>query len=213
MCLSRSIVEGGAWFEVGPFTLRHHWMGGTHLAYIGYEEPGWWSSFLSHPAWPFLFYWHFSYFRDAPEGQRAWSGRSMGCPHYPVRPPTFPVPLGTSLQLFPASVSLSVKHALFQRGFAKDEKSNCKSTFNVLSKTVLFPHHQRKKSVLIVKSCLTFCDPMNCTPPDDFCLWNSPGRNTGGGLPFPSAKDLTTLGLLHCRQILYHLSHQGSSEK
>ena len=137
----------------------------------------------------------------------------MGCPHYPVRPPTFPVPLGTSLQLFPASVSLSVKHALFQRGFAKDEKSNCKSTFNVLSKTVLFPHHQRKKSVLIVKSCLTFCDPMNCTPPDDFCLWNSPGRNTGGGLPFPSAKDLTNLGLLHCRQILYHLSHQGSSEK
>ena len=35
------------------------------------------------------------------------------------------------------------------------------------------------------------------------------------GLPFPSPADLpnprgSNLGLLHCRQILYHLSHQGS---
>ena len=34
------------------------------------------------------------------------------------------------------------------------------------------------------------------------------------GLPFPSPGDLPTQGLnpslLHCRQILYHLSHQGS---
>ena len=34
------------------------------------------------------------------------------------------------------------------------------------------------------------------------------------GLPFPSPGDLPNpgieLGLLHCRQILYHLSHQGS---
>ena len=35
------------------------------------------------------------------------------------------------------------------------------------------------------------------------------------GLPFPSAGDLPNPGikpgLLHCRQILYHLSHQGNS--
>ena len=30
------------------------------------------------------------------------------------------------------------------------------------------------------------------------------------GLPFPSPGDFPDLGLLHCRQILYHLSHQGS---
>jgi len=34
------------------------------------------------------------------------------------------------------------------------------------------------------------------------------------GLPFPSPGDLLhpgiKLGLLHCKQILYHLSHQGS---
>ena len=30
------------------------------------------------------------------------------------------------------------------------------------------------------------------------------------GLPFPSPGDVPNPGLLHCRQILYHLSHQGS---
>ena len=47
------------------------------------------------------------------------------------------------------------------------------------------------------------------------CPWDSPDKNTGGGKPFPSPADLPTpqrlnLGLLHCRQILYHLNHQGS---
>ena len=139
----------------------------------------------------------------------------MGCPQCPVRPPTFPVPLGTSLQLSPALVSLSVKHALFQRGFAKDKKSSCKSTCNMLSKTVFFPH-QRKKSVFLAKSCLNLCDPMNCNLPD-FCSWNSPGRNTLVDFHsllqgiFPTQG--LNLGLLHCRQILYSLSHQGSPEK
>ena len=30
------------------------------------------------------------------------------------------------------------------------------------------------------------------------------------GLPFPSPEDLLNPGLLHCRQMLYHLSHQGN---
>ena len=30
------------------------------------------------------------------------------------------------------------------------------------------------------------------------------------GLPFPSPEDLPNPGLLHCRQMLYHLSHQGN---
>ena len=43
--------------------------------------------------------------------------------------------------------------------------------------------------------------------------WDSPGKNTGAGsraLPqgiFPTLG--SNLGLLHCRQILYRLSHQG----
>ena len=32
------------------------------------------------------------------------------------------------------------------------------------------------------------------------------------GLPFPSPRDLPNLGLPHCRQTLYRLSHQGSPD-
>ena len=47
------------------------------------------------------------------------------------------------------------------------------------------------------------------------CPWNSPGKNTGvdshsllqGLFPTQGLKP----GLLHCRWILYHLSHQGSA--
>ena len=46
------------------------------------------------------------------------------------------------------------------------------------------------------------------------CPWNSPGKNAGVGSHallqgiFPTQG--SDLGLLHCRQILYQLSHQGS---
>ena len=51
-------------------------------------------------------------------------------------------------------------------------------------------------------------------PPMWFLPWNSPGENTRvGGLPllqgfFPTQE--SNWGLLHCRQILYQLSYQGS---
>ena len=47
------------------------------------------------------------------------------------------------------------------------------------------------------------------------CPWDSPGKNTGVGCHvllqgiFPTQG--LNLGLLHCGQILYHLSHQGST--
>ena len=45
------------------------------------------------------------------------------------------------------------------------------------------------------------------------CPWNSPGKNTGVGCHFLLQGNFLTQGsnpgLLHCRQILYHLSHQG----
>ena len=46
------------------------------------------------------------------------------------------------------------------------------------------------------------------------CPWNSPGQNAGVGSHslfqgiFPTQG--SNPGLLHCRQILYHLNHQGS---
>ena len=48
------------------------------------------------------------------------------------------------------------------------------------------------------------------------CPWNSPGKNTGVGCHsllqgiFPTQGLIS--GLLNCRTILYHLSHQGSPE-
>ena len=64
-----------------------------------------------------------------------------------------------------------------------------------------------KVKVKVAQSCLTLCDPMDYSP------WNSPGQNTGvGSLSllrgiFPTQG--LNPGLLHCRWICYHLSHQG----
>ena len=61
------------------------------------------------------------------------------------------------------------------------------------------------------------CDPMDCSPPGSSVLSseNFPDKKTGvcchvllQGI-FPT--EGLNLGLLHCRQILYHLSRQGSS--
>ena len=43
------------------------------------------------------------------------------------------------------------------------------------------------------------------------CPWNSPGKNTGVGCHFLLQRIFQTEGsnLMHCRQILYHLSPQG----
>ena len=68
--------------------------------------------------------------------------------------------------------------------------------------------------MLLAKSCLTLPDPVDCS---------LPGSSIHGILqvrvlewvafPFSRGSSQTqelNLGLLHCRQILYHLSHQGS---
>ena len=61
--------------------------------------------------------------------------------------------------------------------------------------------------VKVAQSCLTLCDPMDCSP------WNSPGQNAGvGSLSllqgiFPTQG--LNPGLPHCRPILYQLSHKG----
>ena len=49
------------------------------------------------------------------------------------------------------------------------------------------------------------------------CLWNSPGQNTGVGNHSLLQENFPTQGsnpvLLHCRRILYQLSHQGSPKR
>ena len=64
------------------------------------------------------------------------------------------------------------------------------------------------------QSCLTLCEPMDCSLPGSSVHGDSPGKNTGVGCHallqgfFPTQG--SNPGLPHCRQILYHLSHQGS---
>ena len=58
-------------------------------------------------------------------------------------------------------------------------------------------------------------DPMDCNPPGTSVHGDSPGKNTGVGCHallqgiFPTQG--SNPGLTHCKQILYRLSHQGSS--
>ena len=69
---------------------------------------------------------------------------------------------------------------------------------------------------LVTQSCLTLCDPMDCSPPHSSVHGDSPGKNTGVGCHtllqgiFPTQG--SNPGLPHCRWICYSLSHQGSQE-
>ena len=60
------------------------------------------------------------------------------------------------------------------------------------------------------QSCWTLCDSTYYSPPGS-SPWDFPGKNTGVGCHFLLQGIFLTqgsnLGLLHCRQILYHLSH------
>ena len=66
---------------------------------------------------------------------------------------------------------------------------------------------------LVAQSCLTLCDPMNCSLPGSSVYGDSTGKNTGVGCHallqgiFPAQG--WNPGLLHCRRTLYPLSHQG----
>ena len=68
---------------------------------------------------------------------------------------------------------------------------------------------------LVTQSCPVLCDPMDYSPPSSSGHRDSPSKNTGVGWHallqgiFPT--QALNLGLPHCRQILYHLSHQRST--
>ena len=68
--------------------------------------------------------------------------------------------------------------------------------------------------VLFIQLCLTLCDSMDYSPSSSFVHGNSPGKNTEVGSHFLFQgivlKQGSHPGFPHCRQILYHLSHQGS---
>ena len=99
------------------------------------------------------------------------------------------------------------------------QKSHVFAIFNTLSRFVI-PFHPRNKACLVdavlclvVQSCLTLWNSMDCSLRGSSVYGDSPGKNTGVGCHallqgiFPTQK--LNPGLPHWRQILYHLSHQG----
>ena len=56
--------------------------------------------------------------------------------------------------------------------------------------------------VKVAQMCLTLCDPMNGILQARILEWVA--------FPFSRGSQGSNLGLLHCRRILYQLSHQGS---
>ena len=67
---------------------------------------------------------------------------------------------------------------------------------------------------LVAQSCLTLCNPMDCSQPGSSVHGDSSGKNTGGGCHVLLQGIFQTQGsnpsLPHCRWILYYLNHQGS---
>ena len=68
--------------------------------------------------------------------------------------------------------------------------------------------------VLVAQSCLSLCDCMDCSPPGSSVHWILQVRTLewvaisfSRGI-FPTQG--SNLGLLHCKQMLYPLNHQGS---
>ena len=66
----------------------------------------------------------------------------------------------------------------------------------------------------VTQSCLTVCDPMDCSPPVSSVCGDSPGKNTGVGnqslLQGIFLTQESNRGLLHCRWILYQLSYKAN---
>ena len=66
----------------------------------------------------------------------------------------------------------------------------------------------------IAQSCPTVCNPMDCSLPHSSVHGIFPGKSTGVGCQILLQRIFPTQGsnpgLPHCRQTLYHLSHQGS---
>ena len=69
---------------------------------------------------------------------------------------------------------------------------------------------------LVTQSCLTLCDPMDCSPPGSSVHGDSPGKNTGVGCHallqgiFPTQG--SNPGLLHCRWIFFLPSEPHCNE-
>ena len=78
--------------------------------------------------------------------------------------------------------------------------------------TSLFPQCIKESESEVAQSCPTLCDPMDCSLQRSSVHEIFTGKSTGAGCHFLLQRIFPTqgsnLGLSHCRQMLYHLSHQ-----
>ena len=128
----------------------------------------------------------------------------------------------------PGHTFIQKRWTLFKKIHAKKKTHTCTSVLIpapfTIAKTRKQPkcHQQtmdvRRCDVCVLcqsaQPCPTFLQPQRLQPTRLLCPWNPTGKNTGVGSHsllqgiFPTQR--WNSGLLHCRQILYHRSHQGS---
>ena len=70
--------------------------------------------------------------------------------------------------------------------------------------------HTHTPLYLVAQSCPALCDPTDCLPPDSSVHGDSPAKDTGVGCHALLQGIFPNPVFLHCRWILYHLSHQRS---
>ena len=63
---------------------------------------------------------------------------------------------------------------------------------------------------LVIQSCPTVCDPMDCSPPGSSVPQDSSGKNTGVDFHALIQRIFLTQGLNPGRWIFYQLSYQGN---
>ena len=129
--------------------------------------------------------------------------KSVGCP--PHRTPAFLPFLPASLLLRSFSSPFPPFLYFFLHPFPPS-LGLCPSLF-------LFHLHCESESG-VAQSCPTLCDPMDSSLQQALCPWDFLGKSTEVGCHFLLQGIFPTQasnpGLPHCRQMLYHLSHQGS---
>ena len=91
-------------------------------------------------------------------------------------------------------------------------KTQSRNYYTYLDRKWYSSYYEQVK--MIVAQSLSNFASHGLQPARLLCPWNSLGKNTGVGCHPPLQGIFLTqgsnLGLLHCMQILYHLSHQGS---
>ena len=101
---------------------------------------------------------------------------------------------------------------LFQSTFDKTIRTCRHNLYNSEIWLTIFSSPLKESEV--AQSCPTLCDPIDCSLPGSSIHGIFPGKSTGVGCHFPLQGIFPTQGsnpgLLHCRQMLYCLSHQWS---